>query len=568
MKSLERNIVKIVIPFIELTMAVFSIFYCVYRGFSSLQLTWLFNIAADLICLFISLFFIFGIVFGRETIGNKYSKFLIICHVNFLSLFLDFMSWMADGLVVYRSIIVLINTSLYISNLFLTASYSHFIVDMIVDNEKIRKITLRITDILLAATTITRLLNIKYGYFFTVSANGIYSRGPYQYLSYIYTILIEVVVIVLLIKSKADKEQKKAVMAFTILPFVASIVSIFIYGLSLMYACVLISIVMIYSAFFVELEEDRNKIIETFEKYISNEIVQKIVDNPSGKLIEGRRYTASVLVSDVRGFTALSESIDAESLVTILNHYFGVISEIVVNHGGIVTEFLGDGIMCVFGAPKANNTYAEDAIATALSIQAAMPEINAWNTENGYPEIKMGIGINTGTMVLGSLGNELHAKYSAVGQTIDRCFDIESCSIGGEVLISASTLRACKTSIDSEFITDYSPDPNEFAKIKIYKVNQIGEPYNIKYVNPIESPKKLSKKENGKLCIIAHKKTSIENYDCRVIGKSKDVLLIETKAALEILDDIKLTINKKTIFAKVRNIVNNNYEAIITTKLK
>lgn len=568
MKTLERNIVKIVIPLIEWIMAIFSIVYCIHRGFSSLQSTWLFNISADLICLFISLFFIMGIIFGRETIGSKYSRFLIICHINFLSLFLDFMSWMADGLVAHRGIIVLINTSLYISNLFLTAAYSHFIVDMIVADEKISKSILKLTDILLIITVVTRLLNIKYGYFFTVSIDGIYSRGPYQYLSYIYTILIEIVVIVLLIKSNADKTQKKAVMAFTILPFVASIVSIFIYGLSLMYACVLISIVMIYSAFFVELEEDRNKIIETFEKYISNDIVQKIIDNPSGKLIEGRRYTASVLVSDVRGFTALSESIDAESLVSILNHYFGAISEIVNEHGGIVTEFLGDGIMCVFGAPKATNTYAEDAIATALSIQKAMPEINAWNIERGYPEIEMGIGINTGTMVLGSLGNELHAKYSAVGQTIDRCFDIESCSIGGEVLISASTLRACKTNVDSEFVSDYSPDPNEFTKIKIYKVKGIGEPYNIDCEKIIDKPKKLTRQINAKFCIVTNKKTSIENYDCRVIGKSKDVLLIETKAALEILDDIKLTINKKTIFAKVRNIVNNNYEAIITTKLK
>ena len=566
-KFRKTNIVKIIIPIIEWCMALFAICYAITRGFSNLPTTWVFNVSADLICMFINLFLIMGIILGATKFDSSYAEFLLICHANFLSLFMDYCSWMMDGVVASRALIVFINTTLYISNLCLTAAYARFIVDSIISKGKRSKYYYLIY-ILLTITIITRLLNIRFGYFFTVSSAGVYSRGPFQFLSYIYTIAIQALVIYMLIKSDAPSTQKRSVVAFTILPFIASVVSIFVYGLSLMYACVLISIMMIYSAFFVKLEEDKDKIIENFEKYISNDVVQKIVDNPSNKLIEGRRYTATVLVSDVRGFTALSQTMKPEDLIDMLNHYYGAITDIIYSFGGVVTEFLGDGILCVFGAPRTMDSHADAAVCAALTIQKKTKEINEWNIEHGYPKLQTGVGINSGTMVLGSLGNEKHAKYTAVGQTVDRAFEIESCSIGGQVLVSSSCLRSIKSVTKNRFLLDYVPNPDEFVKIKIYEITSISGLYNAEHENRVAKPALLNKPIDASFCVLDGKHVTEESNQCKIIAMSDVSAIIETKAKTDVLENIKLQINKnKVVFAKVEGVDEESVFIVFTSKM-
>lgn len=566
-KFKQANIIKVVIPCIEWGMALFAIYFTITRGFAGLPTTWIFNVSADLICMFINLFLIIGILLGAKVIDTAYAEFLLICHANFLSLFMDYCSWMMDGVVGSRELMLFINTTLYISNLFLTAAYARFIVDSITEKGERKKYYYIIYGFLIE-TVISRLLNIKYGYFFTVSETGVYARGPLQFVSYIYTMAIQAMVIYLLVKCNAPKAQKKAVIAFTILPFTSAMVSIFVYGLSLMYACVLISIMMIYSAFFVKLEEDKDKLIENFEKYISNDVVQKIVDNPSNKLIEGRRYTATVLVSDIRGFTALSQSMKPEDLIEMLNHYYGVVTEIISSFGGVATEFLGDGMMCVFGAPNTKDDHADAAVAAALTIQQKTEEINKWNVEHGYPKIQTGIGINSGTMVLGSLGNEKHAKYTAVGQTIDRGYDIESCSIGGQVLVSSSCIRSIKGVTKNRYLLDYVPNPDEFIKIKIYEITSISGTYNVECENKIVKPKISKKSKLATFSVLNGKHTSEKSSKCKILGISDTAAIISTKEELSVLTNIKLQIAKnKTVFAKVEDKDKKGILVVFTSKI-
>lgn len=570
MENKQRKIVRIAIPVIEGVLALFGIYSCAERGFAGLPFTWLFNVTADMICMFIILFFIMGIVFGRAVMGKKYSLFLLICHANFFALFLDFCSWMFDGNPEMRALLYGINTSLYIVNLLLTVAYARFVVEMTIYDEKKKKDLFIFTFSLLVITVITRIMNIKYGYFFTVGMDGVYARGEYQYLSYVYTILMQGVIIVLLIKSDITKGQKTAVLAFTILPFTAAVVSMFIYGLSLMYACVLISIVMIYSAFFVELETDKDRILDVFEKYVSNDVVQKIVDNPNGKMIPGKRYNATIMVSDIRGFTAISEGMDPDDLVEMLNHYIGSVTEIIARFGGIVTEFLGDGLMCVFGAPHITDDYAQRAIACALTIQEKMPEINRWNVEHSYPEIEMGIGINTGTVVLGSLGSESRAKYTAVGQTIDRAFEIESCSVGRQVLISNSTLRAVKDDLEVDFLYNFVPDPTQLVKVQIYEVYHIGGRWNAGRRRMTEAPRYMKKPLDAKIMIVIGKQTDVEIHEARITMISADAVVFETKADLSELDNIRISISGfgEILYAKVQNNNNGSVLAAITFRPK
>ena len=143
--------------------------------------------------------------------------------------------------------------------------------------------------------------------------------------------------------------------------------------------------------------ELRNKLLsETFGRFLSDEIVHQLLETPEGLALGGKKRTLTVMMSDLRGFTAMSERMDAHSLISMLNHYLGEMTEIIQKHNGTIIEFIGDGIMAIFGAPAMSDHHAADAVAAAVEMQARMEAVNAWNEGYGYPALEMGIGLNTG----------------------------------------------------------------------------------------------------------------------------------------------------------------------------
>lgn len=195
---------------------------------------------------------------------------------------------------------------------------------------------------------------------------------------------------------------------------------------------------------FIEAElEKRNELIRhVFGQYVTQEVVDEILSAPDGQTLVGERREITILSSDLRGFTAMAERLPAEDIIRILNCYFGIMSEVIVKWGGIIGGFLGDGIMVYLGAPIAMTDHARKALLCALSMQAAMSRVNEAMRERGYPPLEMGIGINTGEVVVGNIGSEQRAQYGAVGGPVNMAFRIESYSLGGDVLASDSTLHA------------------------------------------------------------------------------------------------------------------------------
>ncbi len=195
---------------------------------------------------------------------------------------------------------------------------------------------------------------------------------------------------------------------------------------------------------FIEAElEKRNELLRhIFGRYVTQEVVDEILSAPDGQTLVGERRGITVLSSDLRGFTALSERLPAEDIIRILNCYFGIMSEVIAHWGGTIGGFLGDGIMVYFGAPIAMSDHARKALLCAQAMQAAMSRVNHAMKERGYPDLEMGIGINTGEVVVGNIGSEQRAQYGAVGGPVNMAFRIESYSLGGDVLASDATLRA------------------------------------------------------------------------------------------------------------------------------
>ncbi len=158
---------------------------------------------------------------------------------------------------------------------------------------------------------------------------------------------------------------------------------------------------------------------------------------------ESRRVT--ILLSDIRGFTALAETFSAMTLMELLNRYFSTMTQIIVQHGGTIDKLMGDSIMVLFGAPTTEVDDVQRAIACAVEMQRAMSEFNEQNLALGLPEMYMGIGINTGEVVAGAVGSKHHREYTVIGDEVNLTSRIEAQSLRGQILISENTYRLAKS---------------------------------------------------------------------------------------------------------------------------
>jgi adenylate cyclase len=189
--------------------------------------------------------------------------------------------------------------------------------------------------------------------------------------------------------------------------------------------------------------ERRNQFIrETFGRYTSDDIVGVLLDMPEGLKLGGEKREVTLLMSDLRGFTALAERLEATQVVALLNHYLSGMIEIIQRSGGTIDDIIGDAILVVFGAPVAMPDAAQRAACCALEMQKAMQEVNDHNFQNGWPEIEMGIALHTGEAVVGNIGSTKRSKYGVIGQPVNLTARIESFTVGGQVLVSPTLIRS------------------------------------------------------------------------------------------------------------------------------
>ena len=143
--------------------------------------------------------------------------------------------------------------------------------------------------------------------------------------------------------------------------------------------------------------------------------MNSIIGSPQGLEPGGKTQRISIMMSDLRGFTALSERLAPEDIVAILNNYFSAMTDTIVKFNGTIDKFTGDAILVFFGAPVWSEDHATKATTCAIAMQKKMIKVNRWNNDRGFPELDMGIGINTGEVVVGNFGSEKRMKYGAVG---------------------------------------------------------------------------------------------------------------------------------------------------------
>ena len=302
----------------------------------------------------------------------------------------------------------------------------------------------------------------------------------------------------------------------------------------------------------------RNELLsKTFGQFLSDEIVSELLSSPDGLTPGGHKQTVTMMMSDLRGFTAMSEQMDADDLISMLNHYLEMMTDAIQGHGGTIIEFIGDGILAVFGAPKYSETHAADAVAAALEMQGAMEKVNRWNAERDYPPLEMGIGLDSGEVIVGNIGSEKRMKYGVVGSHVNLCGRVESYTTGGQILISPNVRKRIQTSLEIDKEMTVFPKGAAEETVLSHVVG-IGEPYNIHIKMKSNVPKKLEMPIP--ICInrIDGKHTMEKIYYGGITGLGSDCAELETLADLKLFENIRINAGGQ-LFCKVTRKDNDVY---------
>jgi adenylate cyclase len=192
--------------------------------------------------------------------------------------------------------------------------------------------------------------------------------------------------------------------------------------------------------------KERERIQQAFGRYVSREVLQRILSNKDLSRLSGDRRRVTILFADIKGFTSIAESLAPEEVVNFLNSYFSAMIEIIFRNHGTLDKFIGDGLMVIFGAPVDDQFQEEHAIQAAIEMQRETKRICEDWLKQGRPPIQIGIGINSGNAVVGTIGSETRMEYTAIGDAVNVAARIESMTrnVEADILMTDRTYEAVR----------------------------------------------------------------------------------------------------------------------------
>ena len=217
----------------------------------------------------------------------------------------------------------------------------------------------------------------------------------------------------------------------------------------------------------------RKQIKKQFEHYLDPGMVKKLQKDPTLLKLGGETKEMTLLFSDIRGFTPISEKYkgNPEGLTRLINRFLTRMTDVIISNGGTIDKFMGDCIMAFWNAPIENKKHREMALRTAIDMQVALKELNTKLVSEGLPQINIGIGINTGQALVGNMGSEQRFDYSVIGDAVNLASRLESSSktLGKTLVIGEDTRRTIETNFPFEYI-DSITVKGKTEKIKVYTI--------------------------------------------------------------------------------------------------
>ncbi len=215
-----------------------------------------------------------------------------------------------------------------------------------------------------------------------------------------------------------------------------------------------------------------------FGRYLSTEVMKILLEDPSAMELGGERRGVTMMMTDLRGFTAQSERLEPEQVVQMLNTYFEVMVDVVTKYNGTINEIVGDALLVIFGAPQEMPHRARQAVACAIEMQNAVRQVNEENRKLGLPELEMGIGLNDDEVIVGNIGSSKRSKYTVVGSGVNMTSRIESYTVGGQIFVSDTVRKEAGGVLRIDGQMDVVPKGAE-TPMRIYEVGGIAGGYNL-----------------------------------------------------------------------------------------
>ena len=276
-----------------------------------------------------------------------------------------------------------------------------------------------------------------------------------------------------------------------------------------------------------------DKLKSTFKKYVSKQIVDQLLENDDMLNLGGQEQEATILFSDIRGFTSMSETMSPSEVVETLNEYFNLMIEIIFKYNGTLDKIIGDALMVIYGAPNATEKDTENALLTAIEMQEKLIEFNQNRIIHSKPPIYIGIGINSGKVISGNIGSRQQMNFTVIGDSVNLASRLCSVAASDEIIVSDAVWK--KVKLNKSF---------KAKKLKPVKVKGKVKPIEIKeilYQRPVfDYPQTFSKIEQFLINNLPKKYTyhSIDHIRDVVIQSEK--IAKREKVSKAEMNDIKL----------------------------
>jgi class 3 adenylate cyclase len=320
---------------------------------------------------------------------------------------------------------------------------------------------------------------------------------------------------------------------------------------SMLWPALLSAVVFVMLAFLIararaqeaRLAEMSTFLKQMFGRYMSTEVMKTLLDDPGSVQLGGARRRVSILMADIRGFTALSERLPPEEVIAILNTYCGVMIDVCLRHEGTINEMIGDALVVTFGALQPLPDHPAAAVACAIEMQNAMREVNAVNARHKRPDISMGVAVNTTDVVVGTIGSEKRSSFSVVGSGVNMTSRIESFTVGGQVLVSRSVVDEIGPLLRIDDRREVHPK-GASAPITIYAVGGIAGRYNVVLERSDADLMPPARALAVRYVTLSGKHVDGEAHGAAVCRVSRTGMELAAAPHVAVLDDLRLNLAK------------------------
>jgi adenylate cyclase len=309
----------------------------------------------------------------------------------------------------------------------------------------------------------------------------------------------------------------------------------------------------------VYLAHNASTMRQMFGRYLTDEVVANLLENPNRLKLGGEKRQVTLLVSDLRSFSAIAERLSPEASVVVINTYLEAMTEVINTYQGTINDFVGDGIFTIFGAPIQQADDTERAVACAIAMQRAMQSINQSINQNHQYQLtplEMGIGLHTGEVLAGNIGSAKRAKYTVIGSEVNLAFRIESYTVGGQILASDRVINHCKAPVQTQRKLEVQLKGFHEA-IVLYEVTGIGDRYNQFLPQQVEAMVSLQAEVPVRYQVLQDKRLLETNFEGQLLKLSNTQAELFTLCPINQLDNLKLnllidgTFTSDDLYAKV-----------------